>query len=55
MKKKIISFAFFLIIISLTIYSVFNGQDINEIIKDIKGTNPVYIALSVLSVIIFHP
>lgn len=53
MKKKVFNVVFLLLVFGLTIYSVFEGEDIKEVVKTIMTVNPWYLILGVAGVIFF--
>ena len=52
-KKNIMNLLFLLFIFSLTIYGVFEGEDIGELINTITKANGFYLTIGVLCVIFF--
>lgn len=53
MKKKIFNITFLLLVFGLTIYSVFAGEDIEEIISTILTANMGYVLLGMMGVVAF--
>lgn len=52
-KKNIFNFIFLIVVFGLTIYGVFKGQELGEIIVRLKDTNPVYLMIGVFCVALF--
>lgn len=52
-KKKIFRALFFVVVIGLTIYGVFNGENLSDIAEDISNVDMRWIALSVFMVVVF--
>ena len=52
-KKKIFRALFFVVVIGLTIYGVFNGENLSDIAEDISNADMKWIALSVFMVVVF--
>lgn len=52
-RKLILNISFLVIVFTITIYCIFQGQDMNYIIENIKSTDLRYWALAVICVIFF--
>ena len=52
-KKNLFNAAFVLIVFTLTLYSVFAGEDLGEIVETIADAEPAYLLAAVGCVIFF--
>ena len=52
-KKAVFNFIFLILVFSLTVYMVFKGEDLGEIISTVQQANAVYLMLSVICVVLF--
>ena len=52
-KKAIFNTAFLILVFSLTVYMVFKGEDLGEIIHTVRQANPVYLLISIVCVVLF--
>ncbi|WP_411337749.1 lysylphosphatidylglycerol synthase transmembrane domain-containing protein [Ruminococcus gauvreauii] len=52
-KKKIINTVFLLLVFLLTVYSVFRGEDLHEVVREIMRVNPWYLLPGVFGVVFF--
>ena len=52
-KKKILNIAFLAIVFGLTLWSVFRGENLNQVMSLLITANPVYVAVSVGCVVLF--
>lgn len=53
MKKKVLSFSFLIIVFALTLWSVFKGEDISQVIAHLSATDIRYIIPAVMCVLGF--
>ncbi len=53
MKKKNFEVIFLLLVFGLTIYSVFEGEDLQEVLQSILTVNPWYLILGIIAVVLF--
>ena len=51
--RKILNIAFLALVFTLTLLSIFRGEDISQIFNHIRTAEPIYIALSIACVILF--
>ena len=52
-KKAIFNTIFLILIFSITVYMVFKGEDLGEIIHTVRQADPVYLLISVVCVVLF--
>ena len=52
-KKAVFNFIFLILVFSLTVYMVFKGEDLGEIISTVQQANAVYLMISVICVVLF--
>ena len=52
-KKAIFNTIFLILIFSITVYMVFKGEDLGEIIHTVRQADPVYLLVSVVCVVLF--
>ena len=52
-KKAIFNTIFLILIFSITVYMVFKGEDLGEIIHTVRQANPVYLLNSIVCVVLF--
>ena len=52
-KKAIFNTIFLILIFSITVYMVFKGEDLGEIIHTVWQADPVYLLISVVCVVLF--
>ena len=52
-KKAIFNTIFLILIFSITVYMVFMGEDLGEIIHTVRQADPVYLLISVVCVVLF--
>ena len=52
-KKAIFNTVFLILIFSITVYMVFKGEDLGEIIHTVRQADPVYLLISVVCVVLF--
>lgn len=52
-KKSIINLIFLVAVFSFTVYSIFHGQDLSEILQKVLHTSPAYLLIGVVCVVIF--
>ena len=52
-KKAIFNTIFLILIFSITVYMVFKGEDLGEIIHTVRQADPVYLLISVGCVVLF--
>ena len=52
-KKAVFNFIFLILVFSLTVYMVFKGEDLGEIISTVQQANAVYLIISVICVVLF--
>lgn len=52
-KKALLNFLFLVLVFSLTVYLVFRGEDIGEIIETVKTANGWYLILGMICVVLF--
>ena len=52
-KKSIFNTIFLILIFSITVYMVFKGEDLGEIIHTVRQADPVYLLVSVVCVVLF--
>ena len=52
-KKAILNTAFLILVFSLTVYMVFRGEDLGEIIHTVQQADLVYLLISVVCVVLF--
>lgn len=52
-KRGIFNIIFLIAVFAITIYCVFNGQDLGEVVANIKNANPVYWITGIVLVIAF--
>ena len=52
-KKAIFNTVFLILIFSITVYMVFKGEDLGEIIHTVRQADPVYLLVSVVCVVLF--
>ena len=52
-KKAIFNTIFLILVFSLTVYMVFRGEDLGEIIHTVRQAEPVYLLISVACVVLF--
>ena len=50
-KKKIVNTVFLLLVFLLTVYSVFRGEDLHEVVREIMRVNPWYLLPGVFGVV----
>ena len=52
-KKAILNTVFLILVFSLTVYMVFRGEDLGEIIHTVQQADLVYLLISVVCVVLF--
>lgn len=52
-KKSILNFLFLVCVFSLTVFLVFRGEDLGEIVKVVKSANKWYLLLGIVCVVLF--
>ncbi len=52
-KKTLASVLFFVIVVALTVFSVFRGQSLSDLVNDIRAANLKYLFIAVICVLIF--
>ena len=52
-KKAIFNTVFLILIFSITVYMVFKGEDLGEIIHTVRQADPVYLLISIICVVLF--
>lgn len=53
MKKKLLQFLFFFVVMGLTIYAVFQGNDLNEVMTAVHGMNKFWLIPAAILAVLF--